>query len=332
MEYLSQVWQKMGFSSNAVKTMLASWAPNTIKAYNSVLRKWQKFCEDNTIDNAKPQPQNLVNFLQEVADTGVGQSAISTHRAALTTFLSAAGNADILDTAEPFLAKFSKGLIREKPKDPKRAVIWDVEQALDWIRKCWPLQDLSPKTLTLRTVLLLALCSPKRASEIANLSLDKLVTSASTWEFRLLVTKNRGFGTPHGARFQKFRDEPALCPIENLEFYTNFTSALRSSPLLLVSYQKPHKPVGASTVSRWLKLALNEAGIEGYTGHSTRSAATSAAAARGLSTAQIVSAANWSVKGSTFQRFYHKDIEDSFQDTILRLRFLRTRLFWYIFL
>lgn len=298
--------------------MMAAWAPGTIKAYDNALRKWNKFCTSHGIDKANPQPQEIVNFLQEICDTGVGQSAINTHRAALSTLLTAAGNADAVKIAEPFLARFSKGLLRIKPTDPKRSAIWDVEQALDWIRQCWPLEDLSSKMLTLRTVLLLALCSPKRASELAALSLDKLNTSQSVWEFRLVITKNRGFGTPHNARYIKFNDDETLCPVTTLEYYLKFTESIRQSQNLLVSYQKPFGSIGPSTVSRWLKAALAEAGIEGFTGHSTRSAATSAAASKGLSTAQIISAANWSTRSSTFQHFYNKEIEQSFQESVLR--------------
>lgn len=214
------------------------------------------------------------------------------------------------------MAKFSKGLIRVKPSDPKKAEIWDVDQALDWIKSCWPLKDLSPKSLALRTTLLLALCSPKRANEIASLSLDKLRKSSSRWEFRLLITKNRKFGAPHTAKFERFKD-PKLCPIENLKFYIKSTESLRKGSQLLISYQKPHAPVSSATISRWLKEALSEAGLDGFTGHSTRSAATSKAALKGLSAAQILEAANWSKNGSTFQTFYNKEISESFQDKIL---------------
>lgn len=297
---------------------MAAWAPSTIKAYDCALKKWYKFCVSQEVDQANPSPYDILNFLQEVSDSGVGQSAIGTHRAALSTLLTAAGNSKAVDLAEPFLAKFSKGLLRVKPKDPKRAAIWDVEQALDWIRQCWPLEDLSAKMLTFRTALLLALCSPKRASELAALSLERLNKSNSIWEFRLIVTKNRGFGTVHSARYSTFNEDEKLCPINNLKFYLRFTESLRSSQNLLVSFQKPYGSVGPSTISRWLKSALCEAGIEGFTGHSTRSAATSAAAAKGLSTAQIISAANWSTRGSTFQRFYNKEIVEEFQETVLR--------------
>uniref|UniRef100_A0AC35F1D6 Reverse transcriptase domain-containing protein n=1 Tax=Panagrolaimus sp. PS1159 TaxID=55785 RepID=A0AC35F1D6_9BILA len=316
MASLTQVRIDWGFSSKAAETMMHSWAPNTIKAYESALRKWSFYCSRHDANFYDPQPHELVNFLQGLLENGLGQNAIATHRAAISSLLKAVGKGDNIQKADPFLAKFSKGLIRVKPSDPKKAEIWDVDQALDWIKSCWPLKDLSPKSLALRTTLLLALCSPKRANEIASLSLDKLRKSSSRWEFRLLITKNRKFGAPHTAKFERFKN-PKLCPIENLEFYIKSTESLRKGSQLLISYQKPHAPVSSATISRWLKEALSEAGLDGFTGHSTRSAATSKAVLKGLSAAQILEAANWSKNGSTFQTFYNKEISESFQDKIL---------------
>ena len=55
-----------------------------------------------------------------------------------------------------------------------------------------------------------------------------------------------------------------------------------------------HKAISSQSVSRWLTRALRMAGIElGYSGHSTRGASTSAAAAGGLSVDLILEAADW---------------------------------------
>uniref|UniRef100_A0A914Y0T6 Tyr recombinase domain-containing protein n=1 Tax=Panagrolaimus superbus TaxID=310955 RepID=A0A914Y0T6_9BILA len=317
MVHLLEVWKDMGCSEDTAKTMFLAWAPSTVKMYESALRKWSIFCAEEGIDHSDPQPAQIANFLQNLLRSGLGQNAIGTHRSALSTFFAAAGKSNITKAAEELLARFSKGLLRAKPSDPKRAEIWDVDQALEWIQNLWPLASLDAKTLSYRTVLLLALCSPKRANELAALSLDTVRRSVGFWEFRLLITKNRKFGVPHVARYEKFSD-PKLCPLANIEFYLKFTEDFRdNAATLLLSYQKPHRPVTSSTVSRWLKLALAEAGIEGFTGHSTRSAATSKAAVSGLSAAQVIEAANWSKRGSTFQNFYQKNIDSSFQDSVL---------------
>uniref|UniRef100_A0A914YFT3 Tyr recombinase domain-containing protein n=1 Tax=Panagrolaimus superbus TaxID=310955 RepID=A0A914YFT3_9BILA len=209
-----------------------------------------------------------------------------------------------------------KGIMRIKPKNQKSAEIWDVEEALQWIRKMWPLKDLNLKLLTWRTLLLASLCSPKRSNELAALSLLELRQSSSLWKFTLVRTKNRGYGAPHSAVYHKFEDE-VLCPLTSFNAYLEATSAVRKDKEIFLSYIKPYKKVTSATIARWLKSALGEAGIEGYSAHSTRAAATSKAAVKGLTPKTILEAANWSPKSSTFQRFYNKDIDESFQEMIL---------------
>ena len=68
---------------------------------------------------------------------------------------------------------------------------------------------------------------------------------------------------------------------------------------LLVSYQKPHRPVSKDTVSRWLKHTFGA--------HSTRAASTSAAKAQHLSIKTIIDSAGWSSE-NTFMKYYNKAI------------------------
>ena len=94
---------------------------------------------------------------------------------------------------------------------------------------------------------------------------------------------------------------------------------------------KPHKPVSASTVGRWIKETLKAAGINTatYKAHSTRSASTSKAALAGIPTDAILKFADWS-NAQTFRRFYQRnpegaetmditDATEAFASTVLTL-------------
>ena len=88
----------------------------------------------------------------------------------------------------------------------------------------------------------------------------------------------------------------------------NKTSEQRSSngsTQLLIAMIKPHKPVSSSTVGRWLKTVLKNAGIDKsiFKAHSVRSAATSSASEAGVTTATIFDAGQ---PKTVFQRFYYK--------------------------
>ena len=75
---------------------------------------------------------------------------------------------------------------------------------------------------------------------------------------------------------------------------------------------KPHKPVSSSTVARWLKTVLNNAGIDAsiFKAHSVRSAATSSASEAEVTIATILDAAAWATE-TVFQRFYNKPKHDT---------------------
>ena len=96
--------------------------------------------------------------------------------------------------------------------------------------------------------------------------------------------------------------------IRGLTAYVKRTKGLRKSTQLLVSFISHHEAILSQSVSRWLSRVLRMAGIElNYTGHSTRGASTSAAAATGLSADLILETEDWA-SVQTFERFYHRVI------------------------
>ena len=95
-----------------------------------------------------------------------------------------------------------------------------------------------------------------------------------------------------------------LCPVVALKTYEKRTQLLRGKETkLLVAMIKPHKAISSSMVARWLKLLLEALGIDTsiFSTHSVRGASSSVAASTGISTAEILKAANWSSE-FVFQR------------------------------
>ena len=87
-----------------------------------------------------------------------------------------------------------------------------------------------------------------------------------------------------------------LCVYETLNYYISTTEKLRNSTKLLVSFIKPHRAVTLSTIGRWIKSVLGQAGIdrERFSGHSTRCASTCKD--------RLSVSAGWA-KESTFRKF-----------------------------
>ena len=119
-----------------------------------------------------------------------------------------------------------------------------------------------------------------------------------------------------------YKDDIRLCIVNTLSVYLQRTEQLRKSLKLFISTVKPHKAVSKDTISRWIKVTLGLAGIDGnvFKPHSTRAAATSAAKRKGVIVADILNVAGWSNE-KTFARFYNKPLNsnaDVFSHAILR--------------
>ena len=78
---------------------------------------------------------------------------------------------------------------------------------------------------------------------------------------------------------------------------------------LFVSYVKPHNPITAPTLGRWLRMVLKNAGIDTdiFKAHSVRGASTTAAVNINVPLDDVMKMADWS-RVSTFQKFYYKPL------------------------
>ena len=173
----------------------------------------------------------------------------------------------------------------------------------------------------------MALTSASRASAMHHLDVRFMVRSHNAYIFtfhKLHKSWRRGKAPPK-LMFLEYSEDPNLCVVAVLEEYLKRTQSWRSNASktqLLLSYVKPHVEVQSSTISRWLKEILKEAGIDIkiFRGHSTRSASSSKAGLAGISTDEILKRGSWSNE-STWQKFYNKEIlskEAVFQQGVLK--------------
>ena len=83
-------------------------------------------------------------------------------------------------------------------------------------------------------------------------------------------------------------EEELLCPMACLRVYEKATAKFREDEAamqLFLAVVPPHQPVSSSAIVQWIKKSLERAGLEPtFSPHSTRSAASTAAALSGLST------------------------------------------------
>lgn len=205
-----------------------------------------------------------------------------------------------------------KGMFHRRPPMPRYTVTWDVAVVLEHLRQAGSNASLSLRLLTLKTCMLLALASPRRQSELSRLELSRMARSTDEVVFTLPgLAKGQRQGQPaRRYTYPVHPTEPALCPVAALDAYVQATAGHRGGQQrVFLSYRRPHRPVTASTVARWLVTVLGAAGVDTdcFRAHSTRSAATSAAARGGASVNDILEAGDWA-SARTFRRFYHREL------------------------
>jgi len=129
--------------------------------------------------------------------------------------------------------------------------------------------------------------------------------------------------------YSRFLEDPLICPVETLERYLEATKVITEVPnkqQFFLSFVKPHNPVSTSTIARWLKTVLAEAGIERqFKAHSVRGAAVSAAFMKGMSLSDIVKMANWS-SDHMFKKHYFRQVATSDSPNLFQV--LHWRWLW----
>ena len=219
------------------------------------------------------------------------------------------------------------GVFVNRPALPRYKQIWDVSVVLEYLKSVGDNTQLSLKDLTMKTTMLLALVTGQRCQTIQALNVEQMVRNDDMWTFhinKLLKTSRPGkhFGT---IEIKTFTEEKIICPVTVLKEYVARTLPIRkTSKQLLLSYQKPHKPVSSETIGKWIEKTLTRAGIDikVFGAHSTRSASTSAAKVGNIPVGIIMNAAGWS-NTRTFSKFYDKPIDsgqkDNFGHSLLKI-------------
>ena len=298
--------QTSGISEKAINIISCSWRSGTRKQYGTYIAQWKSFCNKKQISANEPSVGEVLDFLVELFDRGLGYSAINTARCALSTFISI-GNYTI--GAHPLVIRFLKGVFNQRPTRARHTHIWDVSIVLNALKKMSPANYLSLKELSFKLATLMALISAQRVQTLFMLDIAHMKVHRSSYEF-ILTDVQKHTRPGHGTQtieFKAYAPNRKLCIYTYIKEYLNRTKMLRKTNKFFISYQKPYKAISKETLARWIKTSLHKAGIDkNFTAHSTRSAATSAAAET-LPIDTILKAADWATD-KVFAKYYHKPV------------------------
>ena len=283
-------------SEEATKLLLRSWRSKSAQSYDSHFRKWASWCAERGCDPVSGPASDVANFLAELHKEGYQSSSLNSFRSAIS---SAHDQVDGISIGKhPMICRVLKGAFNARPPLPRYTLTWSVETVLHYLESIGPSTSLSLKLLTFKLTMLLALTRPSRSADLASLQLDHRQFNPEGVVFLpAALAKQSGQGKPlKEFFFPSFPHNSELCPVETLRRYEAVTLPLRphNTNRLFIALVKPHKSVTSATIARWLREVLRLSGIDVsiFSGHSVRGASTSAAAGVGITTNDILKAAD----------------------------------------
>ena len=193
-----------------------------------------------------------------------------------------------------------------------------------------PLESVSLRSLTKKTLFLVSLATAKRVSEIQALSKTVVAIGndlvVSFQPYFIAKTERVDAPVPRSFRVLSLREftgdlEEAsiLCPVRALNIYLRRTSSVvvRASSLF-VSPHSPSHPISKNAVSYFLREVMSEAGAARQDvaaplrAHSVRGVATSVSFLQNWSISKVLEAAFWR-SNLVFGAFYFRDISYVFE-------------------
>lgn len=301
-----------GISGAGAEILLASWEPGTARQYSPHLKRRSQFCVRGDINSLAPSLSDVINFLSDTFHRDLGYEAVNTAWSALSSL------GIVLDGCwagnHPLVIRFMKGVFHLRSPRPRYTATWAVQPVLLLLKSIYPLHTLSLKEITLKLVMLMALTHAARVQTLHLLILSGISFAGSSITLRLRgpLRQARPGCNVCEVWFRAYDQDVTLCVCTTLRHYLQRTASLRLGLLngndnLLLSFIRPHKPVGEDSLAHWIKMILSKSGVDTskFTAGSVRSAEASKAKAMAVHIVSILATAGWS-NVSTFARFYDK--------------------------
>ncbi len=263
-----------GLSTEVVETILQSRAPSTRKLYGLKWRFFTSWCGDRQLDPVNCPIGTVLEFLQARFYAGFIHSTLRVYVAAIAAYHAPMGGQSV--GKDPLITCFLCGVMRLRPRVWSRVPHWDLAVVLEALCKppFEPIEEISERLLTLKTVLLLAISSLKRVGDLQALSVAPSFLDFAPGLAKAFLYPRAGYvpkvpsSVPRPVVLQAFCPPPfrepdqkrlnCMCPVLALDVYFHRTALWRKTDQLLVCYGPPKKglPASKQTLSRWIVDAI----------------------------------------------------------------------------
>ena len=312
--FLQQV-RAEGFSIKATEYIRLKWRAGSRKTYQNFWRPWSSWCNSRKIDPFSANPQQLAEYLVYLFhDRELATSSIGVARSAISNFAKPFEGSPLGEHKR--ICQLIKAFKNNRPPKARYSATWSIDSLLCY----WDSQPensvLTLKLLTLKATALISTSTLSRADEICHVLKDNYAEVETGLSFRLAkAPKNHKQGPIPDIYVDRVPDRPNACPVICILEYLNRTEQFRNQDdglnraNLFLSLDSRHCNVKVGSISRWLQMGMELAGIDTSTfkAHSIRGAAVSSLAQKGLSIKQIMNKGRWR-SSSVLKNFYLREL------------------------
>ena len=331
---LQRFTRAAGFSSAVAEQASLARRPSSCAVYQvrwSVYRSW---CHDNGHSVSRPTLAKVADFLYWLRFTrGLSVSSLRGYRSVLSAVLrfhlpSLSSDPVIRDLLRSFQLSSAERVLRPPAWDLSKVLTYLVSPAFE------PLAQASFRSLTLKTLFLLALATAKRVGELQAFS--SIVTfvgaDACLSYIPQFVAKSESLtrSIPRSFLVKSLADFAAgldtdllLCPVRALRLYLLRARSLSPGRhRLFVSPRRPSRAMSKNAVSFFLREVISAAEaarprVGSLRAHEVRSVSTSVAFHRNWSVTSVLESATWA-SSSVFSSFYLRDIQHEYDGLLSR--------------
>ncbi|KAJ8009733.1 hypothetical protein DPEC_G00094600 [Dallia pectoralis] len=245
---------KRGLSADVIRTIQSARASSTSTLYSNRWSMFVRWCETNTMDPVCCPVEQILSFLQYLLDKRRSASTIKGYAAAISACHEGFGNKTVF--SHSLVKRFLTGTRRLRPVARASVPQWDLSTVLNALcaPPFEPLSQISLRLLSLKTALLLALCSTKRESDLCAFSTrpdclfingdlsramlrpnPAFVPKIITTSYRSRVLELDAFYPPPHRDGAEERWH-CLCPVRAVACYVEHTRTLRTSDQMFVCF------------------------------------------------------------------------------------------------
>ena len=162
----------------------------------------------------RPTVNKVLDFLHTLYVQDLSYSTINTARSAIASSLLDVKfmGTDYTMSDHPLLVRYMKGVFNSQKPTPKYSETWDVNQVLTYIKKLYPLDQLTLKDLSFKLAMLLELTSGLRCQTMTVLNIEAMKKTPDYYLFQLMehMKQNRPGNIFSVVYVRKFHQEE-LC-------------------------------------------------------------------------------------------------------------------------